>query len=208
MPNDRWHFERAARAKGYAQVAGVDEAGRGPLAGPLVVAACIMPATFDVEGIDDSKKLSEKERERLFKRLQSDPNLLFAIEILSPQEVDRLNILQATFEGMRRALRGLPQAPDYALIDGKNLPDAPCCSEGIIKGDARSYSIGAASILAKVTRDRIMLELDRLYPNYGFKRHKGYGTAEHLKAIETYGPTPIHRMSFAPLKGRNLCFSV
>lgn len=204
-----WEFERRAKALGFKRIAGVDEAGRGPLAGPLVASACILPLNFNVEGIDDSKKLTERAREELFERITSTEGLLYSIAVLSPERIDEINILQATYEAMRRALSTLPEMPDYALIDGWGLPEAPCKSEGIVKGDAISFSIAAASILAKVTRDRLMSgTYEALYPGYGFSRHKGYGTKAHLEAIEKLGPSPIHRKSFEPVKsallGRSL----
>ena len=189
------------------RVAGIDEAGRGPLAGPVVAAAVI----FRVEklprslsgAIDDSKKLSEAKRETAFDELRAHAKagtLVFGIGAASVAEIDRINILRATHLAMRRALLRLPFMPDAALIDGNQLPrDLPCPAEGLVKGDAKSLSIAAASILAKVTRDRVMARLDVLYPVYGWGSNKGYGAATHIESIAVHGPSPHHRLSFAPL---------
>lgn len=185
-------FEREARAIGYNQIAGVDEAGRGPLAGPVVAAACILPENFFHPKLDDSKKLTPAIRDALFPILTSFPH---GIGIVSHEEIDRINILQATHKAMHLALSALPVKPDYILVDGLQLYHS-IPSRKVIDGDALSHSIAAASVIAKVTRDRLMLQLDVMYPCYGFKENKGYGTAKHLKAIEAYGLSPYHRKTF------------
>ena len=181
-------------------IAGVDEAGRGPLAGPLVVAAVILNPAREIPGLGDSKALSARRRDVLFDEIRARA-LAFRIEIVTVERIDEINIFQATLAGMRDALRGLPMAPELARIDGNRLPpDLPCPAEAWVGGDARDPAIGAASILAKVTRDRLMLELHQRWPHYGFARHKGYGTREHLEALRQHGPCPEHRRSFAPVK--------
>lgn len=181
-------------------LAGVDEAGRGPLAGPLVVAAVILDLRRPIQGIGDSKALSATRREALFPLIVSH-SLAHCIVVIEPEEIDRLNIFQATMQGMRRALLGLPLAPGLALIDGNQLPPSlPCNARAIVGGDASEAAIGAASILAKVTRDRIMLDLDCVHPHYGFARHKGYPTPEHLAALRQHGPCAQHRRSYAPVR--------
>ncbi|MBB5014836.1 ribonuclease HII [Rehaibacterium terrae] len=180
--------------------AGVDEAGRGPLAGPLVVAAVILDPQRPIDGLGDSKRLSEAQREALFP-LIVEWAVAYRIEIVAAEEIDRLNIFRATLEGMRRAVAGLSPAAAHALIDGNRVPPGlPCPAEAIVGGDARVPAIGAASILAKVARDRLMLALDDEYPGYGFARHKGYPTPEHLACLDALGPCPAHRRSFAPVK--------
>ncbi len=187
-------------------MAGVDEAGRGPLAGPVVAAAVVFPPPFlhdppiSLRGLNDSKQLSPAKREEFFAALQSLPGIEIGVSVLEPAEIDRLNILRATHAAMARALSALPALPELALVDGLPVPGLPCPSENLIQGDARSFSIAAASIVAKVTRDQLMRELDEQYPLYGFARHKGYGTREHLAAIDQYGPCPAHRLSFAPVR--------
>lgn len=181
-------------------IAGVDEAGRGPLAGPLVVAAVILDPCRPIAGVGDSKALSEAQREALFPLILAQA-LSHSIVVIEPAEIDALNIFQATMQGMRRALLALPIAPHSALIDGNKLPpDLPCPARAVIGGDASEACIGAASILAKVTRDRIMLALDPSHPRYGFARHKGYPTPEHLEALRRHGPCIAHRRSFAPVR--------
>jgi ribonuclease HII len=181
-------------------IAGVDEAGRGPLAGPLVVAAVILDPRRPIAGIGDSKALSEARREALFP-LILDSALASCIVRIECGEIDRLNILQATMQGMLRALAGLVPAAEEALIDGNRLPGSlPCPARAVIGGDASEPAIGAASILAKVTRDRVMRDLDALHPHYGFARHKGYPTADHLDALRRLGPSPQHRRSYAPVR--------
>ena len=187
-------FENMYREKGYSVICGVDEAGRGPLAGNVVAAAVIMPEGFFIEGLNDSKKLSEKRREKLFDIIKE--NCLYGVGEASPAEIDEYNILGATMIAMRRAIEALPELPSLALIDGNRAKDFPLPVVTIVGGDAKSPSIAAASILAKVTRDRECLELDRLYPEYGFAKHKGYPTAEHMAKVREIGPCPEHRKSF------------
>ncbi|MDQ1270295.1 MAG: Ribonuclease [Thermodesulfobacteriota bacterium] len=192
-------FEKQAMLDGYKIIAGVDEAGRGPLAGPVVSAAVILPENFDIRGINDSKKLSEKKRTALFPVIQSQA-IAFGIGIADHGEIDRINILQASLLSMKRAVDDLGLIPDYLLIDGKFTIDSNIDQRPVIKGDTLSLSIAAASILAKVTRDRIMTDLDLQYPEYEFKRHKGYPTKAHKQAILAHGPCPIHRKSFKGVK--------
>ena len=181
-------------------IAGVDEAGRGPLAGPVVVAAVILDPKRGVRGINDSKALTEAEREALYPRIIAAA-IAYRVVIVAAADIDRINIFQATMHGMRESLRQLAQLPSVARIDGNHLPkDLPCHAEAWVGGDARCRAIGAASILAKVTRDRLLVELDALYPHYGFARHKGYSTPEHLAALERHGPCPEHRRSFEPVR--------
>lgn len=193
------HFEQQARARGYRAVAGIDEAGRGPLAGPVVAAAVILPETFDLPGLTDSKQLSAKSRERLYPLIREQA-LAVGIGVARPEEIDRVNILQATLRSMQRAVGRLNVPPDFLLIDG-NVPvplDLP--QQTLVKGDSRSLSIAAASVVAKVVRDRIMVALDRLHPGYGLAGHKGYGSAAHLAAIAALGPAPCHRRSFGGVR--------
>lgn len=191
-------LEREAGAPAYP-VCGVDEAGRGPLAGPVVAAAVILDPAHIPPGLNDSKKLDAARREALFAALR--PAAAIGIGIASVEEIDSLNILQATFLAMTRAIAALPRAPHVALIDGNRLPkQLPCPARAVVRGDARSLSIAAASIAAKVTRDRLMLALAENHPGYGFERHMGYGTAAHLEAISRLGPSPAHRRSFAPIR--------
>jgi len=179
--------------------AGVDEAGRGPLAGPVVVAAVILPATYELDMLDDSKRLTALKRERLAPQIESQA-VAFAVEFVDVDEIDRVNILQATLNGMRRAIANLNPAPQRALIDGNRAPRLSCEVKTVIGGDRLVASISAASVLAKVYRDRLMLTLHALYPDYGFDRHKGYPTAYHLERLNAMGPCPIHRRSFAPVR--------
>lgn len=182
------------------RVAGVDEAGRGPLAGPLVVAAVILNPAREIPGLGDSKALSAKRRDALFDLIQ-ERALAFCVRVIDVERIDAINIFQATMAGMRESLCGLPIPAALARIDGNRLPpDLPCPAEAWVGGDARDAAIGAASILAKVTRDRLLLALDARWPQYGFARHKGYGTAEHLAALRQHGPCPEHRRSFAPVR--------
>lgn len=181
-------------------VAGVDEAGRGPLAGPVVVAAVILRPDHGVDGLDDSKRLTEARREALYPRILAGA-LAWRVEFVEPAEIDTLNILQATLAGMGRALRGLTPAAQLARIDGNQLPrDLPCPAEAVVGGDALEPAIMAASILAKVSRDRAMRALHLEYPQYGFDRHKGYPSPAHLAALQTHGPCPHHRRSFRPVQ--------
>ncbi|MBQ9387099.1 MAG: ribonuclease HII [Lachnospiraceae bacterium] len=176
-------------------ICGIDEAGRGPLAGPVVAAACILPKDATILFLNDSKKLSEKRRENLFDEIKAKA-FSYGIGIVSEKDIDELNILQATYKAMRIAVSQLSVTPDILLNDAVRIPELDLRQVPIVKGDAKSVSIAAASVLAKVTRDRMMLEYDEQYPGYGFARHKGYGTAEHINAIKTIGPCEIHRRTF------------
>ena len=188
-------YEDALHAQGVQYVAGVDEVGRGPLAGPVVTAAVILPADFDVLGVDDSKKLSEKKREELFEIIK-EKAICYAIGMADEKRIDEINILEATKEAMGKAIRSLEIQPEHILIDALTLKDVDIPQTGIVKGDATSVSIAAASILAKVTRDRMMVEYEETYPGYGFAKNKGYGTIAHYEGLDQYGITPIHRRSF------------
>jgi ribonuclease HII len=205
--SDRFEFERALWQKNLTHVAGVDEAGRGPLAGPVVAAAAILPSRWaksglprELEGLNDSKQLTETQREKFFAFLISCGEAQFAIAQTDATQIDEINILQATHRAMNEALAKLNPQPQHALVDGRLVKTMRVPQTAIVKGDARSYSIAAASVLAKVTRDRLMREFDNTFPGYGFAEHKGYGTAKHLAAIAAHGACPIHRRSFAPLK--------
>ena len=188
-------YEREAREKGCQLICGVDEAGRGPLAGPGYAAAVILPEGEIIEGVDDSKKLTEKKREALFDVITSRA-LCYSVASASEGEIDEINILQATFLAMRRAVDGFARRPDFVLVDGNRLPVWDYPARAVVKGDALSASIAAASILAKVSRDRVMRKLAEEYPQYQFEKHKGYGTALHVELLHRYGPSPIHRKSF------------
>ncbi len=188
-------YEYQARLEGYSLIAGVDEAGRGPLAGPVVAAAVILPENVVLYGVRDSKKMSEKAREKAFPLIQ-ESSLAISIAVVSSREIDRVNILQATLMAMKKAILTLNPRPDYLLIDGTHPVDHPISQRCIIKGDQLSLSISAASILAKVYRDRIMYSYHNIYPQYDFSSNKGYGTAKHIDAIVRYGPCPIHRLTF------------
>ena len=193
MPD--YSFELAARDAGYRHVCGIDEAGRGPLSGPVVAAACVLEPGTEIPGLNDSKKLTPKKRDLLYD-LVIERATDFAVGFATPEEIDSINILNATMLAMRRAIAALKEPADYALVVGNCIRDYPIPARAIIKGDSLSMSVAAASILAKVTRDRLCLEDDRQYPMYGFAKHKGYGTAEHIAALRTYGPCPIHRKTF------------
>lgn len=193
MPD--YTYENEKYALGYTAVCGCDEAGRGPLCGPVVAAAVIMPREVIIEGLNDSKKLTEKKREKLFDIIK-ETAVAYAIAEASPAEIDEINILNASMLAMRRAVEQLQVAADFALIDGNCSRGFEIPTETVVKGDSKSYSIAAASILAKVTRDRGCIELDREYPLYGIAKHKGYPTKEHMDAVRKYGPSPIHRRSF------------
>jgi len=188
-------FESRLRAQGYTAIAGIDEAGRGSLAGPVVAAAVVFNSGCGIEGIDDSKKLAPSIREALYTEICRYARGV-GVGIVAQQEIDRINILQATFAAMKVAVDNLPVSPDYLLIDGSSAPDFNLPYTAIVKGDSRSYSIAAASIIAKVTRDRIMVDLDTRYPVYRFKANKGYATAEHIGAIKKRGLTEEHRVTF------------
>jgi len=187
-------FEREARKAGYTRIAGVDEAGRGPLAGPIVAAAVVLNDN-PPQGLDDSKRLTTAQREALFAQLQHEDHAI-GVSIISAEEIDANGIQPANYKSMLDAATALSTPPDFLLVDGFQLPECPWSQRRLIKGDRRSASIAAASIIAKVTRDRIMEEFDVQYPEYGFARHKGYGTEQHLEALAEYGPCPIHRRSF------------
>lgn len=191
-------YENEAKNKGFSVCAGIDEAGRGPLAGPVVAAACVLREDMPIYGLDDSKKISEKRREILYEEIVSKARSFSVIRIEN-DVIDDINILEATKRAMRMCVESLTEVPDILLIDAVNLKGTGIPVQAIIKGDAKSNSIAAASILAKVTRDRIMREYDNMYPGYGFAKHKGYGTKEHYAAIETLSICPIHRLTF--LKG-------
>lgn len=192
-------LELALHASGHAVVAGVDEAGRGPLAGPVAAAAVILPPDFACPGLDDSKKLSPAKRRALYAILTATPGLRWSLALASPEEIDALNILRATHLAMRRAVAGLDVTPDRCLIDGLPVRDFPWPHDAIVKGDGRSLSIAAASIIAKVSRDRLMLDLDAEFPHYGFAKHQGYGTKLHLQTLRLHGPCRHHRRSFQPV---------
>ncbi|KAE9038161.1 hypothetical protein PR003_g5919 [Phytophthora rubi] len=202
-------FETRYQAKGYTTVIGVDEAGRGPLAGPVVAAACHVPLDVTIEGVDDSKKVSEPQREALFELLTSHPRVTYAVHVNSAQRIDEINILQASLESMAKSVdevaeRLQQQDKTFVLVDGNKLPPTlELPAEAVVKGDSKVYSIAAASIIAKVTRDRLMREYDAQYPMYGLAQHKGYPTRDHVAAIAKHGPCAIHRMTFAPLKPKD-----
>ena len=204
---DRFLHERVLFASGIERVAGVDEAGRGPLAGPVVAAAVILPRSWVLEGIpdafadlNDSKQLTEVQRDRFFAGLTGDPAVRYAIAAVEPSVIDEINILQATHRAMNQALADLGDDVDHALVDGRPVRSLRLPQTALVKGDSLSYSIAAASVLAKVTRDRVMREAEGRWPGYGFASHKGYPTPEHLEAVARLGPCPIHRLSFAPLR--------
>lgn len=204
---DRFSFERAWLAKGVRSIAGVDEAGRGPLAGPVVAAAVVFSENFirqglppEHSGLNDSKQLTRAQRENFYAWLMSCRDVARAVAIVDVDIIDDVNILHATHRGMNAALAQLSPAPDHVLVDGLPVRSLRFPQTALVKGDARSYSIAAASVLAKVTRDQLMLEYDRLYPGYGFAEHKGYGTTRHLAALANFGPCPIHRRSFSPVR--------
>lgn len=194
-----WSYERAARKKGYTFVAGIDEVGRGPLAGPVVASAVILPQNVDVTGMNDSKKLTQEQRDILRAHIEENA-ISIGIGLVDVDYIDRHNILQATFEAMRIAISQLKPIPDIVLVDAVKIPLVHIPQKNIIKGDELSHSIAAASIIAKTTRDEWMRKAALTYPQYGFDQHVGYATAQHLKALEEFGPTPIHRRSFSPIK--------
>lgn len=199
MPCSFGH-ECALREQGIFLVAGIDEAGRGPLAGPVVAAAVVFLKHENVpKGLNDSKKLTAAKRSAFYEELTDTPDILWAVSIQDSAVIDRINILRATHQAMREAFAALPSTASHALIDGLPVPDFPAPQSALVGGDGISLSIAAASVIAKVTRDRIMEEWDALHPHYGFAKHKGYGTATHLAALRRHGPCPIHRRSFAPV---------
>lgn len=191
-------FERELRKQGFSILAGIDEVGRGPLAGPVVTSAVILPETFYLPGLNDSKKISESKREQFYEAIYKEA-ISIGVGIVHSEEIDEINIYQATKKAMMTAVNDLSELPDHLLIDAMEL-DMPIPQLSLIKGDARSITISAASIVAKVTRDRMMMEYGVKYPGYGFEKHMGYGTSQHLEALERYGLTPWHRRSFAPVK--------
>lgn len=192
---DMWEFEHKYVAQGYLNICGVDEAGRGPLAGPVCAAAVILPVDIDIPGLNDSKKLTDKKRRELFPVICEEA-IAYSIAFADHTEIDEINILQATYLAMEKAINGLTVKPDFALIDGNRAKDFGLPLETVVGGDGRSASIAAASILAKVTRDDFMLKMAEIYPQYGFEIHKGYGTKAHYAALAEHGPCPIHRMTF------------
>ena len=193
--SELWNYEHRCYDEGFRIVCGVDEAGRGPLAGPVCAAAVILPKDLEIEGLNDSKKLSDKRRRALFEEITAQA-VAYGLAFATEQEIDEINILQATFLAMRRAMEQLSVCPDIALIDGNRETDFGLPVQTIVKGDSLSANIAAASILAKVTRDDFMLEQAKRYPEYGFDVHKGYGTRAHYAALREYGPCPIHRRTF------------
>jgi ribonuclease HII len=198
--------ERALRARGFSLVAGVDEAGRGPLAGPVIAAAVILPDGFTLDGLTDSKKIGAAKREKFYTTLTKTAEVLCGVGAAAVEEIERLNILRATHLAMARAISALPRKPDHALVDGLPASGLPVDHTAVVEGDALSLSIAAASIIAKVTRDRIMIDLDAQHPQYGFARHKGYGVREHLEALRHHGPCPVHRRTFQPVAQTRFAF--
>lgn len=197
---DKLRFEKEEQAKGRFLIAGMDEVGRGPLAGPVCVACVIMPLDDLIDGVDDSKKLSEKKREELAEIIKGKA-ICYSIQMIDEQTIDKINILEATKLAMKNAVNALTIKPDVVLVDAINKLDVDVEIHGIVKGDALSYSIGCASILAKVTRDKLMCDLAKEYPEYGFEKHKGYGTKAHIEALKKYGPCVYHRLSFLKFLG-------
>lgn len=192
---EQMKFFEKKYAENYSLICGIDEAGRGPLAGPVAAGACILRTDEQILYLNDSKKLSASKRELLYDEIR-EKAVAFGVGIVSPERIDEINILQATYEAMRKAIAAMQLEPDFLLVDAVTIPDVSMKQIGIIKGDAKSVSIAAASILAKVTRDRMMVEMDALYPEYGFKQNKGYGSAAHIQAIKEFGPSPVHRRTF------------
>ena len=190
-----WEFEEKAWAQGFSAVCGVDEAGRGPVAGPVCAAAVILPGGIQIEGLNDSKKLSEKKREALFEVI-TEKALAWSVSLVDEKTIDEINILQATYRAMRQAVEGLTSPADFVYVDGNRSEGLSLPHECVVSGDAKVPSVAAASILAKVTRDRLMRQFAEQYPAYGFEKHKGYGTAAHMEAIRQLGPCPIHRRTF------------
>lgn len=202
MPD--FSHEKILAARGFKRVAGVDEAGRGPLAGPVAAAAVILPTGFSCEGLDDSKKISKKRRESIYEEIVIYPGVVWSVEMVGAGEIDRINILRATHYCMGLALNGLHERADIALIDGLPVKGLELPHEALVKGDGISLSIAAASVIAKVTRDRFMATVDREFPEYGFIRHQGYGTREHIAALKKHGPCRYHRRSFQPVSQLSL----
>lgn len=197
-------FESTLWSRGILRIAGVDEAGRGPLAGPVAAAAVILPRDFRCPDLDDSKKLSAAKRDKLYDHITCQADISWAVATASAEEIDQFNILRATHLAMRRAVAALSPQPDHCLIDGLPVRDFPLPHDAVVRGDGKSLSIAAASIIAKVTRDRIMAEIDRDYPQFGFSRHQGYGTKQHLEALRIHGPCRHHRRSFQPVSQLSL----
>jgi ribonuclease HII len=197
MPN--LSLEASLRARGLLVIAGVDEAGRGPLAGPVAAAAVILPPRWRCKGLDDSKKLAPKVRESLYAKITSDERVRWSVAFAEVDEIDRINILRATHQAMIRAVQGLAMEIHHCLIDGLRVPGFPWAHDGVVKGDGISMSIAAASVVAKVSRDRLMCEFSQEFPDYGFESHMGYGTPGHLEALQRHGPCRIHRRSFQPV---------
>ncbi|HET7104335.1 MAG TPA: ribonuclease HII [Terracidiphilus sp.] len=206
-PVCNWSLEDAARKRGAKKIAGLDEVGRGPLFGPVVAAAVILPAACPLHGLTDSKKLSEKKRNELDRQIRACA-VAWSIAAVDVETIDRVNIRQASLLAMRRAVEQLALSPDFLLIDGRDTIDWRCRQMAVIRGDATSFSIAAASVLAKVHRDRLLLELDREYPGYGLAKHKGYACPAHLEALATLGPTPMHRKTYQPVAQAMLKFPV
>jgi ribonuclease HII len=200
-----WRLEEAARARGARRIAGIDEVGRGPLFGPVVAAAVILAPNFAFAGLNDSKKLSERKRAELDVEIRANA-VSWAIAEVDAETIDRINIRQASLLAMRRAVEQLALSPDFLLVDGRDMIDWECPQQAVIHGDATSFSIAAASVLAKVYRDRLLVELDRAYPGYGLAQHKGYPCPAHLSALKRLGPTPLHRKSFHPVAQELLRF--
>jgi ribonuclease HII len=199
MPMPDFALENGLAARGFPRVAGVDEAGRGPLAGPVAAAAVILPLSFSCPLLDDSKKLTKRRREILYAEITGNPGVVWSVALVGPEEIDRINILRATHRAMALALGSLSETPDIALVDGLPVKGLPVPHESVVKGDGLSLSIAAASVIAKVTRDRFMEMIDSEFPAYGFARHQGYGTREHLEALRKHGPCRHHRRSFQPV---------
>ena len=200
-----WTLEEAARGRGALRIAGIDEVGRGPLFGPVVAAAVILPKGCRLPGLTDSKKLSEKKRNELDREIRLNA-VAWAIAAVDAETIDRINIRRASLEAMRRAVSQLALSPDFLLIDGRDTIEWDCQQQAVIQGDATSFSIAAASVLAKVHRDRLLVELDSEYPGYGLARHKGYCSPEHMAALELLGPTPLHRKTYQPVAQASLRF--
>lgn len=192
--------EKKLRARGFSLIAGIDEAGRGPLAGPVVAAAAILPPKFRHKTLRDSKQMTALQRERAFEELTTHTEILWSVAVVAVEEIERINILRASHAAMRLAVERLAARPDHVLIDGLPVRPFPIEQTALVSGDALSFSIAAASVIAKVTRDRLMLDYDREYPAYGFAQHKGYGTELHLERLRQHGPCPIHRRTFLPVQ--------
>jgi ribonuclease HII len=201
-------LEKAHQSRGISRIAGIDEAGRGPLAGPVAAAAVILPENFTCPGLDDSKKITPARREVLYYRITEDPAVYWTVATADREEIDTLNILRATHLAMRRAAQALDPLPEHCIIDGLPVKNFPIPHDGVVKGDGLSLSIAAASIIAKVTRDRIMHALDQEFPQYGFAKHQGYGTKAHLEALRIHGPCCHHRRSFQPVSQLTLSFDL